>query len=537
MKGVNLYWIKMKPLPGIIIIYFIILLLLAPTTLLSFDTYYYWDWSRHLDFSYFDGSPMIAYFIKLSTLLFGDTLFALSFVGITSAAITSWIIYKTARLFLLKEASYIAVALWLFSPLMTSDILKQTTYDTPLVLFWALTIYFTVKFIKFNKTKELYWIGIAIGLMMLSKYSGVVLVLALLIFLLTTPYRYLFKTRHLYWILLLGILIFSPVIIWNEQHQWQSFAYQLVSHQLPGMVNPFFAMIKFFFENFIPSLNFMLVPPLLCWLKKAYKPGLVAKNSTLFERDNIECNAMIVRLCLVVCTTVFLFYLFTAAKASIRIYWITPYLVTSALLGGFCFQNYSYRKSTRVLIAVYLIASLCILIDSSYRFNITNPPKLIYYHLIQKLNASYPQLPKTVITPGWFEARMLFFLKNKPQVYSIDCGSDQNQYALWSAEIIKKIEDKTLKEVLYVDIYNRINCVEKRFDTCVRLPLPSYSYKNKTYAIYAYRCTNNPKNQDPQFLTWYRVFLPPPGNFSIQPFASKSARCLVAVALLTFATF
>ena len=159
-----------KPYSIFICLYFTLLLLLAPISLLSFDTYYYWDWSRHLALSYYDGSPMIAYFIKLSTLLFGDTLFALNFVGIACAALTSWIIYKTARLFLRTEASYITLLLWLLSPLVTLDILKQTTYDTPLMLFWALTLYYAIKFIKYNKIKWLYLSGASIGLMMLSKF-------------------------------------------------------------------------------------------------------------------------------------------------------------------------------------------------------------------------------------------------------------------------------------------------------------------------------------------------------------------------------
>lgn len=115
--------------------YFLILLGLAPINLLAFDSYYYWEWSRHLALSYYDGSPMIAYFIKVATVLFGNSLFALSSVGIAVTGATCVIIYKTARLFLSKEASWVAACSWLFSPLVTLDLLKQTTYDTPLTLF------------------------------------------------------------------------------------------------------------------------------------------------------------------------------------------------------------------------------------------------------------------------------------------------------------------------------------------------------------------------------------------------------------------
>lgn len=84
-------------------LYFTTLLLLAPINILSLDTYYYWDWSRHLALSYYDGSPMIAYFIRFATSLFGNNLFALSFIGITCIAFTSGIIYKSARFFYLAK--------------------------------------------------------------------------------------------------------------------------------------------------------------------------------------------------------------------------------------------------------------------------------------------------------------------------------------------------------------------------------------------------------------------------------------------------
>ncbi len=476
----------------IIIFYFSFLLLLAPFNLLSFDTYYYWEWSRHLDISYYDGSPMIAYFIKLSTLFFGDTLFALSLVGIVSAALTSWLIYKTALFFLSKEASYIAMLLWLFSPLMTIDILKQTTYDTPLALFWALTLYFAVRFIKSNNMKDLYWVGASIGLMMLSKYSGVVLVLSLLIFLLTTPYRYLFKTLHFYLVLLLAMVIFSPVIIWNEQHAWQSFVYQLTTHTLKDSVNPMIRAIKSFFGIFLPSLNFMLITPFLYQLthgRTAMQSSELSQSSDKFI-PKVAKKAMIIRLCMVICITFLGFYLFTATKATIRAFWLTPYLISCALLGGFCFQAGYLRKSTFLLIAIYGIVSFGILINNTYYYCLITPKKLVYYRMMQQFNASYPLLPKTILTANWSEARVLFFLKNKPYVYTLGCDSLENQYALWSTDIVQKIKNNTLKEAVYIDLYNRVDCAEKYFDQCVRLPLPSASYRKENIAIYAYKCTN-----------------------------------------------
>jgi 4-amino-4-deoxy-L-arabinose transferase-like glycosyltransferase len=456
--------------------YFTILLLLAPINLLSFDTFYYWEWSRHLDFGYYDGSPMIAYLIKAATLLFGDTLFALSFIGIASAAVTSWIIYKTARLFLSKEASGISMLLWLFSPWVTLDIIKQTTYDTPLTIFWALALYFAAQLITTHKIRYLYFLGATLGFLLLSKYSGAVLILALFLFLITTQYRYLLKSVHFYLSILLTAIIFSPVILWNQQHQWQSFLYQLTTHQLKTTLNPIFSVIKSFFYAFLPTLNFMLIPPTLCWLKG--------------DGQDANRKASIVGLCQLIGTTMICFYLVAATLATIKNAWLTTYLISSALLGGYCFQILNYRKSTHLLIGVYLIASLGIIINNTYHL-FTTPSKLIHYRLLQTFNDNHPQLPKIVLAPGWLEARMLFFLKDKPPVYTIDCGSPQNQYALWSKDIIQKIADRTIQEVVFISPIDQGYCVKKYFDNCIQLTPEIYFSGTIKHGIYAYICKNS----------------------------------------------
>ncbi|MFJ1268378.1 glycosyltransferase family 39 protein [Legionella lytica] len=454
-------------------LYFVVLLGLAPINLLAFDTYYYWEWSRHLALSYYDGSPMIAYLIKLATLAFGHTLFALSLVGIATTALTSWIIYKTARFFLSKEASYIATLSWLFSPLVTLDILKQTTYDTPLTLFWALTLYYTVKFLKTNNHKELYLIGASAGLMMLSKYSGIVLILALLIFLISSPYRSIFKSKHFYLALLLSMVIFSPVLIWNSQNQWQSFIYQLTTHQLHTAVNPFLNAGKSFLTQFIPCLNVMLLPPFFWGTRK-------------LDVD----KELIVKLCRIVSLSFLCFYLYTASKAEIREYWLAPYLISSALLLGYCFQLLPYRKLASALIGIYALISFFIVIDNTYVYPIVKAKKLVAYHLIKQFNEDYPQLSSPVFTSGWFAARMLFFLNHNPAVYTLGCDTQQNQYAEWSTTINKQISEKTLKEAFYIDIYDRSACLAQHFAHCQRIPTRSYEFRHKEHGLYVYRCMN-----------------------------------------------
>lgn len=452
--------------------YFFFLLLLAPAHLLSFDSYYYWDWSRHLALGYYDGSPMIAYFIRLATFLFGDTLFALNAVSILCTGLSALLLHQTARLFLNQTASAISVGLWLFSPLVTLDLLRQTTYDNPLSLFWALSFYFAARFLHAGRFRYLYALGFSLGCLLLSKYSGIVLFLPLTFLLLSPSYRYLFRTPHLYGALLLSLLMFSPVLFWNAQHHWQSFLYQLSNHRLKDHLPPGEQLIKSFFSVFLPALNLMLLPPLLCYLKCPWKE-----------------SPAIVKLCRSTCTLFLCFYLLLASLANIRSNWLTPYLMSSALLAGYCFQTLHKYRSSPWLISAYGIASLCILLNSCSFFGFLPSSKRLRYQLIQDINASSLSLPTDVFSLGWLDARMLFFLKHHPNIHSIDCGFPENQYSVWKQEQKNTVQNALI--ITGTDDSTAMNCLKKQFQQCAKIASFSQQAHSLHQTLFVYQCTHH----------------------------------------------
>ena len=129
-------------------IYFGLLCLMAPFNLLAFDTYYYWDWSRHLDWSYFDGPPLVAYLIRMMSFLFGHAVYGLAFTAILCTALTARVLFKTARLLLDEPSCYIVTLLWLTSPLITQDLLVQLTYDTPMMLLWSCVVHDALRYLQ-----------------------------------------------------------------------------------------------------------------------------------------------------------------------------------------------------------------------------------------------------------------------------------------------------------------------------------------------------------------------------------------------------
>ena len=103
------------------------------------DEAYYWDWSRHLQWSFYDHPPMVAVFIYLSTWLGGHSEFFVRLTAVLSVAGISVIAYILGRdLYDSERAGYYSV-LWLnVLPLVSLGAIVITP-DTPQALFFVLT--------------------------------------------------------------------------------------------------------------------------------------------------------------------------------------------------------------------------------------------------------------------------------------------------------------------------------------------------------------------------------------------------------------
>jgi hypothetical protein len=99
--------------------------------------------------------------------------------------------------------------------------------DNPLIFYWLLILFFILEL--FITGRRRYWIygGFALGGALLSKYTAVAILPALLTVLLLTPeQRRHLKSPFPYLAVIIGFLLFSPVIYWNMQHDWASFVFQ-----------------------------------------------------------------------------------------------------------------------------------------------------------------------------------------------------------------------------------------------------------------------------------------------------------------------
>ena len=195
---------------------------------LSADEAYYWLWSRYPDWGYFDHPPMIAWLIGAGTFLLGNTVLGVRLAGLLLSVLATWLVWRAARLILKDEDRAGLAALFFNASLMVSVEMLAATPDMPSLVASAAFVFFLARVEAENDGRAWLGVGAACGLGLLAKFSAMFLGLGALLWLvvdrrarkwLLSPWPYLGAA--------LALLIFAPNLIWQSQHQWETFAFQL----------------------------------------------------------------------------------------------------------------------------------------------------------------------------------------------------------------------------------------------------------------------------------------------------------------------
>ncbi|MGC8907941.1 MAG: ArnT family glycosyltransferase [Desulfomonilaceae bacterium] len=214
---------------GLLALVFLFRIFLSSWLNLLPDECSYWTWSRRLDWSYFDNSGMTAYLIRLSTELFGvSTPFTVRFPFLVLSFATTYLVYRVSVLcFFQKRWGLVAVAAFNLTP---ASILgaSAAVHDNALIFFWLCTLWATVKFHRSFHRNWFLVIGLTVGLAIQSKYTGILLLPCLLLFLLTSREHRGCLFRHEPWFGAAVAFVFVlPILLWNVEHHWASLGHIL----------------------------------------------------------------------------------------------------------------------------------------------------------------------------------------------------------------------------------------------------------------------------------------------------------------------
>jgi len=187
---------------------------------------YYWNYSRHLDLSYLDHPPMVAWLIRLGTSIFGFSEFGVRIGAVCCTTVTAFFTYRLTVNLFGRAGALPAVVLAQCLPFFFLSGMLMTP-DSPLTAAWAASLYFLQRALVADFPGAWWRAGLCAGIGLLSKYTLALLIPVSVACMIADPEtRRWWRRRQPYVAALLALAVFSPVLFWNAQHDWASFAFQ-----------------------------------------------------------------------------------------------------------------------------------------------------------------------------------------------------------------------------------------------------------------------------------------------------------------------
>ncbi len=209
------------------------------------DEAYHYLFVTHPDWSYFDHPPLMAMVERFGLAVTGGvaTIFTLRFGFVLLFAASTWLLARLATRFFGPRAGFWAALALNVSGYHSAAAGVFILPDGPLLFFWLLTLERLAAAFdlpwpaegpsskparsKFDSYGTWLCVGLAWGGAMLSKYHGLFLPVGTCLFcLINRDARRALRTPGPYLAAVAGLAVFSPVLIWNAEHGWVSFAFQ-----------------------------------------------------------------------------------------------------------------------------------------------------------------------------------------------------------------------------------------------------------------------------------------------------------------------
>ncbi|AMR32134.1 hypothetical protein A0256_12220 [Mucilaginibacter sp. PAMC 26640] len=172
----------------------------------------------HLDWGYKEVPPFIAILAKITLSVFGDSVFAARIFPTIAAGLIVWLTGRiTVELGGRRFAITLACLALIFAPAFAASeyLFQPVVFDQ---LWWVVTVWLFTKYLNTADVRYLYWLGAAVGLGMLTKYTMAFFTFSLIIGILISKERKLLFNRHVIIAALIAVLIFLPNIIWQFAH-------------------------------------------------------------------------------------------------------------------------------------------------------------------------------------------------------------------------------------------------------------------------------------------------------------------------------
>lgn len=224
----------------------------------------HWIWSRFLHFGYFEHPPMVALTMRILTMWGGNTVMLLKIGSVLFSVIILYMAFRLALVFFDRKTAMIFVLVLESTPYYSAGSVFWHI-DQPYMVFWLVCMIAVAKFMQTENANWMLLFGVSAGLGAMSKYIMILLPIGMLPWCLINRNARVLLTRwQTYLGALIALLIISPNIYWNYQHEWVTFNFVLEK----GLTGASFGVhfMHFFVSQFV---LFSIVYSVYFWWKTA----------------------------------------------------------------------------------------------------------------------------------------------------------------------------------------------------------------------------------------------------------------------------
>jgi 4-amino-4-deoxy-L-arabinose transferase-like glycosyltransferase len=193
------------------------------------DEAYYWTWSKEDVLCFLDHPPVIAWFIRFGTAIFGDTNFGVRFAGLLAMLATQLLLADIVRRVTHDVRAVVIAVLMPEAALYYGLLMAKVSPDVALIPFAVAIVWALIRLAESDDARWWLAAGVFAGLALLSKFTAVMLLPAVAAFMLVPDWRRRWLRSPYPWAAaLIAVVLFLPVLIWNMEHDWASFRFQFV---------------------------------------------------------------------------------------------------------------------------------------------------------------------------------------------------------------------------------------------------------------------------------------------------------------------
>jgi len=309
---------------------------------------YYWSWSRSWDWSYFEHPPLQAWCSRLLSEVFGNANWVFRLPStIIGRVIGFYYLFKWSEDLFSPNVRFLSLNFICSSFFILAGSLITLPDAFLFPTFCALLYY--------GHKQSILGTSFALGLAMLSKWTAILFVPAVIIAFLFHPHR----QKNLKGLIIVTLVSFAmqfPIFLWNIENQWASIKFHL--HDRHPVFNwELMSLLKNFVAFMGSQIALWGIPGILFFFN-SLKISFGSRSSNKSFREKL--------LLLSWSLPAFFVVGFSAIRGEMRFYWTAPALIplTFIILNRLC----SFMKQRTLLLTSYLSTFVSLLLLSTILF-------------------------------------------------------------------------------------------------------------------------------------------------------------------------